>query len=406
MHSFEINGRKVGDGHPCYIIAEVSCNHEGDIEEAKRIIDAAAEAGCDAVKIQTYRPDTMTRDFDTKPTGTMWEDLDLFKLYEKAYTPWEWHTELQQAADKHGLHLFSSPFDETAVDHLEKMNAPVYKIASFEIVDTKLLEKVAETGKPVIISSGMSNFEELREAVDVLRSKGVKDLALLKCNSGYPGEFDDANLKTIPLMKEIFNCVIGLSDHIIFADSQLENCRQPVAHVTPLEAVKLGAAIVEVHLTVDREKARALQQKNAGGFDWPFSRTPEEMKKIVQTIRDFEAGKDVEYQTDLEKQMAQKAHGKVCFTPTSKEEGSRMIRPSLWVTSDIKAGEEFKFCAGDDASGNFDSIRPTGGLHVRFTDHVEGKKAARDIKKGQPLAWDVVLIESRSKEQTSYKKRA
>ena len=176
----------------------MSCNHEGDIEEAKKIIEVAAQTGCDAAKIQTYTADTISRNFKTKPKGTIWEDMDLHKLYDQAHTPWDWHSELQKVADANGIHLFSSPFDETAVDFLEEMNAPVYKVASFEIVDNKLLEKIAATGKPVIMSSGMSNFQELKEAHDVLRENGVKDLALLKCNSGYPGEFSEANLATIP----------------------------------------------------------------------------------------------------------------------------------------------------------------------------------------------------------------
>ncbi|MCF8495324.1 MAG: pseudaminic acid synthase [Alphaproteobacteria bacterium] len=389
MRNFKIGNRSVGAGHPCYIIAEISCNHEGNLEEARGIIEAAAKAGCDAVKIQTYTADTITRDFKTKPKGTIWENLDLHGLYKKASTPWEWHGELQKTADAHGLHLFSSPFDETAVDFLEEMNAPVYKIASFEIVDTKLLEKVAKTRKPVIISSGMSTYMELREAFDTLRAQGASDIAILKCNSGYPGEFAEANLRTIPVMEELFGCVVGLSDHIIFADSQIENCRKPFAHITPLEAVKLGAKIVEVHLTLDREKARGLMENNEGGFDWPFSRTPAELKQMVDAIRAFERGEGISY-TEEESALAVAARGEVRFDPTPKEEGSRSIRPSLWVVEDIKKGEVLRFSGGE--RGNFDSIRPGGGLHIRYADVIEGKPATRDLKAGEPLEWGMVGI--------------
>lgn len=388
MKQFKIRDRLVGGNAPCYVIAEVSCNHEGDIEEAKKIIEAAAKAGADAAKIQTYTADTMTRDFDTKPEGTMWEDMDLYGLYKKAQTPWDWHAELTKTADEHGIHLFSSPFDETAVDYLEEMNAPIYKVASFEIVDLKLLEKVASTGKPVIISSGMSTYLELEEAVRTLRAHGVKDLALLKCNSGYPSDFGDANLKTIPAMAELFDVVVGLSDHSLFVDSDLDKCRQPMAHVTPLEAVKLGAKLVEVHLTLDRDKARKMMEKEEGGFDWPFSRTPAELKEMIDLIRAFEAGEDVSYKTDLEREMAQKALGCVRFEPTEKEKGSRNLRPSLWVQKEVKAGETFHFAGGRE--GNVDSIRPGGGLHIRFADFIEGKQASRNIAAGQPLSWDMI----------------
>lgn len=391
MTAFKINERVIGRGYPCYIIAEVSCNHEGDLNEAKNIIKVAAEVGCDAAKIQTYTPDTMTRDFKNKPKGTMWEDVDLHQLYEKAHTPWEWHVELKKIADDCGIDLFSSPFDESAVDFLEQQDVPAYKVASFEIVDTKLLEKIAATGKPVVMSSGMSTFMELKEAVDALQANGVSDLALLKCNSGYPGDFAEANLKTIPVMEEIFGCVTGLSDHIIFADSQIENCRQPLAHVAPLEGIRFGAKLLEVHLTLDRDKARALMEKNEGGFDWPFSRTPQEMKKMVDLIRAYEAGEDISYETVLEQEMAAKTHGEVMFDPTPKERGSRELRPSLWVVQDVKAGEPLQFASGGEG-GNFDSIRPGGGMHIRFTDFVDGKFAERDIAAGTPLSWDMVNI--------------
>lgn len=262
MKNFSIENRKIGPGEPCYIIAEISCNHDGDIDEARAIIKAAAEAGADAVKLQTYKPETITRNFQTRPKGTIWENTDLFSLYQKAYTPWEWYGELKKCADEHGLHIFSSPFDETAVDFLETQNVPAYKVASFEVVDIKLLQKVAATGKPIIISNGMTDYLELKEAVDTLRRAGVKDLAVLHCNSGYPAAFDEANLNTIPAIEKLFECVTGLSDHTLFADPTTYT--DALAHVTAFEAVKKGAKIIEVHLMLDRTKARALMEKKRG----------------------------------------------------------------------------------------------------------------------------------------------
>lgn len=385
--SFYIKDRKVGANQPCYIIAEISCNHEGDKEEAKKIIHAAAEAGADAVKIQTYTADTITRDFSNKPEGTMWADIDLYALYKKAHTPWDWSFELKEVSESLGLHFFSSPFDETAVDFLVKdLGVPVLKIASFEIVDTKLLEKAAKSGLPIILSNGMSDFLELKEAIDCLRQHGCKDLAVLHCNSGYPAAFHEANLKTIPAMAELFDTVIGVSDHTLYYDH--ENHETPMAHITPLEAVKLGAKVVEVHLMTDRAYARTLFEKQEGGFDWPFSREPEELARSIKMIREYEANGHIEYDTQQEADIAQIPHGKVNFAPTEKELKSRVARPSLWVVKNVKAGEVLSFAAENKEHGNFDSIRPAGGLHVRFTDLIHGKKAAKDLRAGQPLSWE------------------
>lgn len=388
MNDFHIHNRPIGPGHPCYVIAEISCNHEGDIEEAKAIIRAAADSGADAVKLQTYTAATMTRNFGTKPKGTIWEKTDLFSLYQKAHTPWEWYGELQKYAADHNLHIFSSPFDETAVDFLETQDVPAYKIASFEIVDTKLLQKVAATGKPVIISNGMTDYLELREAVDTLHEAGVQNLAVLHCNSGYPAAFEEANLNTIPAIAGLFECVVGLSDHTLFA--RPDQYAEPLAHITAVEAVKKGAKIIEVHLMLGRTRARALMEKNEGGFDWPFSREPDELKKTISMIRAVEAGKAVEYETDREREIAAITHGEVCFEPTPREIASRSVRPSLWVVEDVKAGEPLKFCGGKP--GNIDSIRPGGGLHIRYADFVSGKKAARDIKAGEPLEWSMIAL--------------
>lgn len=391
---FKIEDRLIGEDAPCYIIAEISCNHEGDVEEAKRIIDAAAQGGADAAKLQTYKPQTMTRDFNTRPTGTMWEDIDLFKLYEKAHTPWEWHQELTQYANQKGLQMFSTPFDETAVDYLMEQNVPAMKIASFEAIDIKLIEKVGQTGLPVIISNGMTDFLELEEAIRTLRSCGVQDIAVTHCNSGYPASFDEVNLRTMCAIEEMFDVVVGLSDHTIYADDK--NKEKPMPHIAPLEAVKMGAKIIEVHLLLDRDKARLLNEKNEGGFDWSFSRDPAEFKQMVDMIRQWENTGAVEYASEEEKKEALRTHGTVQFDPTEKELNSRILRPSLWVVDDIKQGEVFTFSAGRENIGNFDSIRPTGGLHIRFTDFIEGLKAKTDIAKGQPLTWDMVEMNSQS----------
>lgn len=391
MTSITIDQRKVGKDHPAYIIAEVSCNHEGDYEEAKLIIDAAAEAGADAVKIQTYTADTISRNFDTKPEGTIWEDLDLHALYTKAQTPWEWSHDLKNHAQEKRLHFFSSPFDETAVDFLvNDVGVPVLKIASFEVVDTKLLEKCAKTGLPIIMSNGMTDFLEMDEAVRILRDNGCKELAVLHCNSGYPAAFDEANLQTMRAISALYDVPVGVSDHTLFAEH--DAYKNPMAHLTPVEAVKMGASIVEVHLTLDRDKARELFEKNEGGYDWPFSMNPDELKLMIDKIREFEITGNVSYESDEEKSVAEKTHGIVNFTPTEKEQASRKVRPSLWVVRDVKAGEGMIFGAENKEKGNFDSIRPNGGLHIRYTDLVDGAKAAKDLKAGTPLQWDDIAL--------------
>lgn len=390
MATMNIGNRIIGDDHPTYIIAEVSCNHEGDKEEAKKIIKAAADAGADAVKLQTYTPDTISRNFDTKPKGTIWEDIDLHALYGKAYTPWEWSHDLQQYATDLGVDFFSSPFDETAVDFLvDELNVPVLKVASFEVVDTKLLAKMAKTGLPIIMSNGMTDLPEIEEAIKVLRDNGCTDLTLLHCNSGYPAAFNEANLKTMQDMKERFGTVVGVSDHTLFA--QHDKYEDPMAHITPVEAVRLGGKVIEVHLMLDRVKARALFEDDMkGGFDWPFSMEQDEFKKMVDMVRQFEKDGTIDYDSDYEHEIAESTHGKVNYHPTEKELNSRNVRPSLWVTKDLKAGENFKFAAEDKEAGNFDSIRPAGGLHIRETDKIEGKVASRDLRAGQPLAWDMI----------------
>lgn len=388
--TFKIGDRMVGGDNPCYIIAEISCNHDGDFEEARKIIEESAKAGVDALKLQTYTPDTMTRDFKTKPKGTIWEDMDLHSLYQKAYTPWDWHKELAKIAADNGVHLFSTPFDETAVDFLMEQDVPVMKIASYEAVDTKLIEKVAKTGLPVIISNGMTDFLEMKEAVDTLRAHGCEDISVLHCNSGYPAAFDEVFLANIPVIGEMFDVVPGLSDHTIYAD--VETCNMPMAHVTPVESMKFGTKIIELHVMLDREKGRAMHAKNEGGFDWPFSREPAELKKMIDMVREYERSGTIQYDNAEEEKVAQSTHGTVNFEPTKRELNNRPLRPSLWAVRDVKKGESFFFAAETDKkeTGNFDSIRPGGGLHVRYADYIEGKIAARDIEAGQPISWDMI----------------
>ena len=385
--AFKIADREVGGDAPCYVIAELSCNHEGSFDEALRILQAAADAGADAIKLQTYTADSLTRDFGTRPTGTMWEKTDLYRLYEKAHTPREWHEKLQKAAADHGLHFFSSPFDEEAVDYLDEIGVPVFKIASFEVVDVKLLQKVAQKGKPVIISNGMTDYLELAEAVRVLRDNGVRDLAVLHCNSGYPAAFKEANLKTISAIGRLFGVVPGLSDHTLFADDS--SCTQPMAHITPAEAVGFGSKIVEVHLTMDRAHARRMHESGEGGFDWAFSRNPDELKKMIEHIRLAERGLSRDL-SEEEQRVASLTHGEVKFEPTEKELSSRTLRPTLWVVESVKAGQPLRFAGG--RSGNVDSIRPGGGLPIRFADFVDGKEAACDLPAGTPLQWSHVRL--------------
>ncbi len=394
MPSFKITDRAIGKGHPCYIIAEISCNHNGDYEEAVKIVHAAKEAGADAIKLQTYTADTITRPFTEMPKGTMWEDIDLYALYEKAQTPWDWYPKLAKIADEIGLHIFSSPFDESAVDFLVEQNVPVLKLASFEAVDTKLIEKMAKTGLPIIVSNGMTDRAEMEEMISTLRRHGAENIALLHCNSGYPARFEEANLNTIPELAKMFDCEVGLSDHTLFSDA--DNLAIPMAHVTPLEAVKLGASIIELHLQLDRDEAKKLFEKGEGGFDWAFSREPAELKKMIGMIREYEANGEVSYDSEEENIAAQRTKGQVCFEPTQKEFASRLFRPSLWVTRDIKQGETFKFEPDNKEKGNFDSIRPGGGVHIRCTDLIEGKIANRDIKQGETLQWDMVSLDSTS----------
>jgi N-acetylneuraminate synthase len=343
----EIAGRRIGRAHPTYIVAELSANHNQDIAEALRLIDVAAEAGADAVKFQTYTPDTLTIDCDNEHfriKGTLWEGKTLYRLYAEAFTPWEWHAQLAAKARDVGLQWFSTPFDETAVDFLVGLDAPAYKVASFECVDIGLLRKIAQTGRPIIMSTGMATLAEIDEAVTTLRDAGAQQLALLKCTSAYPAPPEDMNLATIPHLAQAFGVVAGLSDHTLGGS-------------VPVVAVALGARIVEKHLTMSRQ---------APGPDSAFSLEPAEFKAMVSAIR-----------------IAEQALGTVHYGVSPRERESRAFRRSLFVVQDIRKGEPF-------TNENVRSIRPGNGLHTRHLSEVVGRTASRDIPRGTPLAWDLV----------------
>lgn len=348
MNSFEISGRKIGPTHPCYIIAELSANHGQKIENALALIKVAKEAGADAIKLQTYRADTITIDCDREEfmikKGTAWEGQRLYDLYEEAHTPWEWHQAIFDEAAKQGLHCFSSPFDNTAVDFLESINAPAYKIASFEIVDQGLIAKVAQTGKPMIMSTGMASKQEVEEAVTVARDNGCTQLALLKCVSAYPAPADEMHLATMRDLSQSFDCPAGLSDHTL-------------GITIPVVAASIGASIIEKHFTLRRAD---------GGPDSHFSLEPHEFNEMVASVRD-----------------AQSAIGIPSYELTNSQVASRMFRRSLFAVKEIKAGEAL-------TKENIRSIRPGHGLAPKHLNEVLTKTAAQDIPFGSPLSWDLL----------------
>lgn len=340
----EINGRKIGPGFPAYLVAEMSANHGQEFDQAVKIIEAAKAASADAVKLQTYTPDTLTIDCDNeyfRIKGTIWEGKNLHDLYGEAYTPWDWQPKLKGIAEGLGLGLFSTPFDSTAVDFLEQIGVPAHKIASFEIVDLPLLRKIAKTGKPIIMSTGMATLAEIEEAVQAVRQAGCTQLVLLKCTSAYPALPDEMNLRTIPHLAQAFDVPVGLSDHT-------------PGIAVPVAAVALGACIIEKHFTLSRSD---------GGPDSAFSLEPHEFKAMVEAIR-----------------VAEKALGAVRYGISAEETKSRVFRRSLFVVKDMKAGEKF-------TSENVRSIRPGYGLHTRYLDEVLGRRASSDIKRGTPLSW-------------------
>jgi len=346
--TIKIKGRQIGPGHPAYVVAEMSANHNQDFDQAVKIIEVAKEAGADAVKLQTYTPDTMTIDCDKKyfriDQGTIWEGRTLYDLYGEAQTPWEWQPKLKKIAERLGLDFFSSPFDSTAVDFLEKMNVPAYKIASFEIIDLPMIKLVAQTGKPIIMSTGMATLAEIDEAVTIIRQTGNNQIALLKCTSAYPAQAKDMNLRTIPHLSETFNVPVGVSDHTI-------------GITVPVTAAALGASIVEKHLTLSRQ---------APGPDTTFSLEPYEFGEMVAAIR-----------------TTQKAIGSIDYTVGKEETKSLIFRRSLFAVEAIKSGDEF-------TNLNVRSIRPGHGLSPKYYEEILGKKTSRNIERGTPLSWNLI----------------
>ena len=345
---FQIAEKEIGDKNPTFIIAELSANHMNDFDIAVKTIEAMAEAGADAVKFQTFTPDTITIDCDNEyfqiKQGTVWDGQVLHELYEDAYMPWEWQPKLKKIAEDLGLIAFSSPFDKTSVDFLEDMNVPAYKIASFEITDIPLIEYVASKGKPIIISTGIASFEDIELTIQTCLDAGNNQVALLKCTSSYPAPLDEINLNTIPDMIEKFDCIIGLSDHTLGGD-------------VSTAAVALGANIIEKHFILDRKM---------GGPDSEFSMEPHEFKQMVDSIRNVE-----------------KALGKVNYELSDKMKANREFSRSLFVVEDIKKGSVI-------TEDNVRSIRPGFGLHPKYLNEILGKKVNQNLNKGTPFEWSFI----------------
>jgi N-acetylneuraminate synthase len=346
--NFKIGERLIGPGQPVYVIAELSANHHQEFEQAVRLLQAAKAVGADAVKLQTYTPDTITIRSDQEyfriGGGTLWDGRTLYDLYGEAQTAWEWQPKLKQIAGELGLDLFSSPFDSTAVDFLETMGVPAYKLASCELVDIGLIQKMASTGKPLLISTGMATVEEIEEALRAARDAGCTQIALLKCTAAYPASPDEMNLRTIPEMTRRFQVPVGLSDHTM-------------GIAASVAAVAMGACIIEKHITL----SRSLQ-----GPDSAFSLEPQEFKSMVEAVR-----------------VAEKALGEVQFGPSPREQSTRVFRRSLFIVEDVRQGQTL-------TPENVRSIRPGHGLHTRHLPEVIGKRAARDIERGTPVTWDLI----------------
>ncbi len=346
--TFRIGEFEVGPGAQPFVIAELSGNHNQDIERAKDLVRAAAETGAQAIKLQTYTADTMTIDVRTGPffiddEKSLWAGKSLYELYQIAYTPWEWHEPLFDLAKQLGMVAFSSPFDTTAVDFLESIGAPAYKVASFELTDVELVARIAKTGKPMIMSTGMASLAEIEQSVSVARENGCDDIVLLKCTSSYPAEPADANLATIPVLRDSFGCQVGLSDH-------------SMTLALPAAAVALGATVIEKHFTLRRAD---------GGVDSAFSLEPEEFRQLVDTSRDVAL-----------------AMGKPSFGGGQSEKTSKSHRRSLFVVKDLKAGDRL-------SRENVRSIRPGGGLPIADFEKIIGLQVASDTPRGTPVSWDL-----------------
>jgi N-acetylneuraminate synthase len=349
MNEIEIAGRKIGPDHPPFIIAEMSGNHNQSLERALAIVEAAAGAGAHGLKLQTYTADTMTLDLDEgdffiSDPDSLWKGTSLYKLYEQAHTPWEWHKPIFERCYELGIIGFSTPFDDTAVDFLEELNVPAYKIASFENADIPLIRKVARTGKPVIMSTGMASIAELDSSVKTLRENGCQEIVLLKCTSSYPATPETANIRTIPHMGELFDVQVGLSDHTLGIG-------------VAVASVALGATVVEKHFTLARAD---------GGVDSAFSLEPAEMEQLV-----------------IETKHAWQSLGKVSYDITEAEKKSRQFRRSLYVSEDIRKGEKL-------TTRNLRIIRPGKGLAPRYYDLFLGQQVLRDVKRGTPINWALI----------------
>ena len=333
---------------PTFIVAEISANHLMDYDRTVKIVEAAKYAGADAVKVQTYTSDTITIDYDSEyfqvNHGSLWDGQRLYSLYKTAYMPWEWQPRLKEVVEKSGMVFFSSPFDLTAVDFLEEMDVQAYKVASLEITDIPLIKKMAQIKKPMFISTGVANLADIEEALKTCREAGNEDVILLKCTSTYPAPYEDINLRTIPNMRDAFDCLVGLSDHTM-------------GDMVAVAGVSLGAKVVEKHLTL---------QRSDGGPDSAFSMEIEEFKKMVDRIRNIE-----------------KALGKVTYDLTYQQTKTKENARSLFSVKDIKQGEKF-------TPDNIKSIRPGQGLHTRYYEQILDKVARCDIKRGTPLNWSMV----------------
>lgn len=346
--SIKIGSRHIGPNQPPFIIAEMSGNHHHSLERALKLVDSAKAAGVHAIKLQTYTPDTITLnikggEFLIDDKESLWYGRTLYDLYQEAHLPWEWHRPIFERCKELDLIAFSTPFDETAVDFLEKLNVPCYKIASPEIVDLPLIQKAASTGKPLIISTATANLVEISEAVQTARKAGCKDLILLKCTASYPASPEDANLNTIPHLAETFNTLVGLSDHTLGLG-------------VPLASIPLGACVIEKHFTLNR---------NEGGVDDAFSMEPEEFKTLV-----------------IESKRAWQALGEIKYEPLHSERVTYSHRPSLYFVQDVSSGEAVK-------ANHVRSVRPGKGLPPKFIDKVIGLKLTRSVKKGTPVSWEL-----------------
>ncbi|CAE6881380.1 NeuB family [Vibrio sp. B1REV9] len=345
-----IDGRKIGPDHPPYIIAELSANHNGDINRAFQIMEEAKKAGADAIKLQTYTHETITIDCDSEEFqihGGLWDGQTLYELYKGAHMPWEWHKPLFEKAKELGITIFSSPFDFTAVELLEELDAPAYKIASFEVIDLPLIKRVAQTGKPMIISTGMANEEEIAEAIKTAKDNGCQELVVLHCVSGYPAPAEQYNLRTIADIAERFDVLSGLSDHTI-------------DNATAVASVAIGACLIEKHVTMDR---------NGGGADDSFSLEPQELKALCQDAK-----------------TAWQALGHVSYERSEAEKGNVKFRRSLYIVKDIQAGERV-------TEEHVRSIRPGFGLAPKYLDDVIGMSAKINLSKGMALSWDMLKNE-------------